>query len=370
MPTNRGRAKRTTAVAAAIAATLCTLVGASSAGAAKAPSSFYGVVPQTPLDAAALKRMGDAHVGTVRIIMTWSSVDQTSQPGDNDWSAVDPVVLEAARNGIDVLPFIFGSPDWVARDLEGQSCSPAKCVLVAPKSKPALDAWSTFVGEAVDRYGPGGEFWAEHPDVPADPIRAWQIWNEQNSKSFYLPKPDPKKYAKLLKSAAGAIRSRDSGADVVLGGMPELAGSRKATAGSEYLAKLYDVKGASKNFDGVAPHPYGKSVKKVSDQVELYREVIKDARDKNVGMWVTEVGAGSASGGNPLNLGAKGQGKLLKKVFKYFVKQRRKLNVRQVDWFSWQDKTPSICDWCGTSGLLDANGNTKPSYNAFVKLAG
>ena len=76
--------------------------------------------------------------------------------------------------------------------------------------------------------------------------------------------------------------------------MAELAGSHKAIAGSKYLAKLYDVKGASKNFDGVAPHPYGKSINKVTGQIDLYRDVIKKAHDKKVGFWITEIGAGSA----------------------------------------------------------------------------
>jgi hypothetical protein len=360
---------RRTAAAGAVA-TLCALIGATSAGAASAPRSFFGVVPQRSLDAPTLKRMGDANVGTLRIIITWAGVDPSAAAGDNDWSGIDPVVLEAARNGIDVLPFVFGTPSWAAKSLDNRNCSPAKCVLYAPKSKAALGAWSTFLGEAVDRYGPGGEFWSQHPEVPADPIRNWQIWNEQNSKSFYAPKPDPKGYAKLLKVSAKTIRARDGAADVILGGMAELAGSRKAIAGSEYLEKLYDVKGSSKSFDGVAPHPYGKSINKVSGQIDLYRDVIKKAHDSKVGLWVTEIGAGSASGGNPLNVGDKGQAKLLKKIYKYFLKQRKKLHVQQVDWYSWQDSQPSICSWCATSGLLDANGNTKPSYGAFTKFTG
>jgi len=152
--------------------------------------------------------------------------------------------------------------------------------------------------------------------------------------------------------------------------MAELAGSKKAIAGSEYLAQLYDVKGASKTFDGVAPHPYGKSINKVSGQIDLYRDVIKKAHDKNVGMWITEIGAGSAKGGNPLNVGDKGQAKLLKKIYKYFLKQRNKLHVEQVDWYSWQDATPSICSWCGSSGLLEASGSPKPSFGAFTKFTG
>ena len=369
MPRNRGRGLRRIGAAAAIA-TICTLVGATGAAAASAPRSFFGVVPQTTVDASTLNRMGDANVGTLRIIISWSSIDPSAAAGDEDWSTIDPVVLDAARNGIDVLPFIFGTPDWVAKGLDGQSCSGSKCALYAPKSTQARNAWSNFIGAAVDRYGPGGELWSLHPEVPANAIRAWQIWNEQNSKSFYAPKPDPKHYAKLLSAAANAIHSRDGGADVILGGMAELAGSKKATPGSEYLTKLYKVKGASKSFDGVAPHPYGKSINKVTAQVDLYRDVIKKAHDKKVGFWVTEIGAGSASGGNPLNLGEKGQAKLLKKIYKYFLKQRKKLHVQQVDWYSWQDTQQSICAWCSSSGLLSGGGDAKPSLGQFVKLTG
>ena len=34
---------------------------------------------------------------------------------------------------------------------------------------------------------------------------------------------------------------------------------------------------------------------------------------------------------------------------KYFLKQRRKLHVQQVDWYSWQDSSQSICAWCPSS---------------------
>ena len=74
-----------------------------------------------------------------------------------------------------------------------------------------------------------------------------------------------KGYAKLLDEAAAAIRSRDRGADVVLGGMAELAGSRKATTASLHTSRgLYRRRGARKpDFDGVAVHPYGAKVASV-----------------------------------------------------------------------------------------------------------
>ena len=63
-------------------------------------------------------------------------------------------------------------------------------------------------------------------------------------------------------------------APIVLGGMAELAGSRKAIRGSEYLADLYDVKGARKTSTASRRTPTA-DVAKVSGQVDLYRKVMK-----------------------------------------------------------------------------------------------
>jgi hypothetical protein len=360
-------------LAAFAVATLATLTAGAAASSAKAPASFFGVVPQTGLSTSDFQRMGSGNVGTIRTLITWAAVDPTAAPNDSNWASVDPIVLEAAKNGIEVQPFIFGTPTWVAQGLDNQKCNGSECGLFAPKTQAGLAAFEAFVGEAVDRYGPNGAFWAQHPGVPQDPIQAWQILNEQNSKSFYRPKPSPKGYAKVLAVANDAIKSRDPAADVILGGMPELAGlagTRKAIPGSEYLKKLYKVKGVKKNFDAVAPHPYGAKIGKVSSQIDLYRKVMKGAHDKRASMYVTEVGAGSAKGGTSLNRGKKGQAKLLKQIYKYFLKRRNKLNVEAVDWFSWMDSQTSICSWCSSSGLLTTSGAAKPSYKKFTQLTG
>jgi hypothetical protein len=357
------------AVAAAAVATLVALTVGAASSSAKAPASFYGVVPQTNLAGADFERMGQGKVGTLRTILTWSAIDPTAAADDNDWSSFDPIVLNAAQNGIEVLPFVYGTPTWVASGIDGNKCS-AKCVYFPPKSAAALAAWKTFVGDAIDRYGPNGEFWTLHPEVTKDPIGTWQIWNEQNSETFYAPKPSAKGYAKMLAAASEAIDAHDPTAEIVLGGMAELAGSHKAIPGSEYLTELYRVKGASQSFDGVAPHPYGATIGKISAQVESYRKVMKQAGDSGAGMWITEIGAGSASGGNSLNRGTQGQASLLKEIYKYFLKQRNKMNIETVDWFSWMDSKQNICSWCASSGLLKKNGKAKPSYKAFTKLTG
>lgn len=340
------------------------------AHAAKAPADFYGVVPQTTILGSDLERMGNANVGVMRIIMNWGAIDQTAADNDNDWTGIDAIMLNAAQNGVEIQPFIFGTPSWVAQSLDNRSCSGFDCSTFAPKSPAALAAWQKFAGEAVARYGPGGTFFQENPTVPSDPITDWQAWNEMNSKTFYAPKAKAKEYVKLLSAFSAGVKAQDPNANVILGGMAQLAGSKKAIPGDEFLAQIYDVKGSSKLFDGVAIHPYGATVGKIEASTELFTDVIKKAHDKKVGLWVTEIGAGSKKGGNSLNRGKKGQAQLLTDSYKYFAKVRRKFNVQAVDWFSWQDQQTSICSWCASSGLLTSTGGVKPSLKAFVKLTG
>src|SRR5688500_507132 len=108
----------------------------------------------------------------------------------------------------------------------------------------------------------------------------------------------------------------------------------------------------------------------MTSQVEKYRKVMKRSGDAGADLYATEVGAGSANGGSSLNRGKQGQAKLLKDIYKYFEKKQKSFNVQVVHWFSWQDATVSICDWCKTSGLLTKTGKAKPSYKAFTRLTG
>ena len=197
-----------------------------------------------------------------------------------------------------------------------------------------------------------------------DPIRVWQIWNEQNSGSFYLPKPNPTVYAGIV--TRGRCRDpgrQDPSAQVILGGMAELAGVPNVMPAHKFLKKLYKVKGFKASFDGVASHPYGNNLKGVTKQVDLLRKEMVAARDKRTAMYVTEVGWSSENGGNWLNLGPAGQVKMIKKAYKYFTTQRRALNLQSVVYFTWSDSTEStVCAWCGQAGLLDAALQPKPAF--------
>jgi hypothetical protein len=372
------RERRSAAGLAAALAVGLSLAGAAEAGAqtgpstSVVPSTFFGVAPQNLLTGGEVERMAQGRVGTLRILLSWSTVDATSAD-DNDWSQIDAIVGDAARNGITVLPFVFGTPQWVVNGPDQRACTQPACGLFAPRSPAALAQWQRFLREAVQRYGPNGRFFAENPSVPAVPIRTWQLWNEQNSHSFYKPKVDANAYANLVKAGSDAIRSVDPTARILLGGMfgaPEGEDNPKVFAWT-YLRKLYRVPGFASYFDGVGVHPYAARMPKVIEQAKLMHKEMVRAHDP-AEMWITEVGWSSGTGGNPLERGKRGQATRLREVMTYFIGRQAALNIQNVTWFAWRDLGGKpICEWCANAGLFGAAALTpKPSWNALMAYTG
>ena len=348
-------------------------VSPSTAAAAKAPRQFFGIDPQAPLSSADLARMRQAGLGTLRIGFSWPAVDPAAPAGGFNWGPTDGIVLDAARNGMRLLPVIYGSPSWVAA-LDGRTCYPL-CATYAPRSKAALKAWASFVSGLEDRYGPRGAFWALHPEVPSVPIRAWQIWNEQNSGQYFTPRPNVPAYARMLHSAAGAIRSRDRGAEIVLGGMfgQPNNGEVPGYTAAGFLRRLYRVHGIKRRFDTVAIHPYAASLGGMNRQVQRIRDQLKLSGDRHAQIRITELGWASGGPPHPLNKGPRGQARFLRGSFRYFLRHRRGWNVRGVNWFSWRDASGAgLCKWCPESGLFEeASGFlAKPALAALTRITG
>ena len=179
-------------------------------------------------------------------------------------------------------------------------------------------------------------------------MSTWQIWNEQNSPTFYQPKVDVESYERLLQVASDAITERDPQAEVILGGMfgTPFKGEPPALSATDFLRQLYAIDGAREAFDAVAAHPYAAHEEKIELQVELLHDEIEAAGD-DAGLWITEVGASSDEGANPLELGPEGQAEQLRTAFEYFLAQRKAMNIEGVTWYAWRDTSDPIqCDWC------------------------
>ena len=316
------------------------------------PRSFYGVVSGDPfLDGPTLERLGQGGVGTLRVIFGWGLVQQ-SRGGSYNWSHYDLTVAGAAVNGIRVLATVYGSPTWAEPTPE------------YPPLGSALPGFTSFVRAAVARYGADGTFWKEHPELPARPIKDWQLWNEPNSVYFWKPAPDPRSYLTVLRAFHGAVKRADPDASVMLGG---LFPTPKGIAMPAFISDLYRL-GAAKLFDEAAVHPYAANPERAMAGTEQLRGLLDRAGDGTKPIWITEVGW--ASGGQPsgLTVGPERQAEYLTRIFELAAGARERLRLHGVTWYALSD-TPGPL-WPGHCGLFDLNGSAKPSWNAFVKLTG
>ena len=298
-----------------------------------------------------LDRLGKGHVGTLRVNFGWGLV-QPSRDAPYNWSQYDLEVGGAALNGIRILATVYGSPTWVEPTPE------------YPPLGSALPGFTSFARAAVARYGSGGAFWKEHPELPALPITDWQLWNEPNSIYFWKPAPDPESYVTVLRAFHGAVKRADPDAHVLLGGLfPTPVGINM----SAFMSDLYRL-GAAKFFDEADVHPYAADPQRALGRTEQLRELLDRAGDGSKPIWITEVGW--ASGGQPsgLTVGPERQAEYLTRIFELAAGARERLLLRGVIWYAVSD-TPGPL-WPGHCGLFDLNGDPTLAWHAFMGVTG
>ncbi len=344
---------------AAVIAVIAVSIWVPAAATARPPSQFFGVMKGQPLDRHDFPQLVSAGVGSVRFAINWYAVQPHER--SQNWGATDKLVGNLAARGVRPVPFIYGSPRWVARRAKQP-----------PIGNPHdIRAWRSFLSLAVDRYGPAGAYWSgpyqtAHPGKTPVPIDAWQIWNEPNLSKFFPREARTRKYAKLVRISHAAITAADGGAKVVLAGMP---GYARPTAWS-FLDKLYGVEGIKQDFDATAVHPYSANIPQFKTILHRIRRVMSDHHDSQTALWLTELGWGSASPTRrwPINKGYEGQKRMLRKAFRVVLNRRASWHIERLFWFDWRDPaggTGHYCSFCDSAGLLRHNHKPKPAYRAY-----
>lgn len=343
-------------------------------GALAVPAKFWGVVPQVTPSAEQFQRLKRGGVDSMRIPIAWGSV-QPTKGGAPNWSVSDGLVGGAALAGIEVLPFLYSAPGWAVPVDRSISSHPPRYLPVRTGQQRA--GWQAFLQAAVQRYGPRGSFWAENPAIPPRPIRTWQVWNEQNFK-YFVSRPNPGEYGKLVKLSYAALKAADGGAKIVLGGMfarpieATFKGPKQAYFATDFLDQMYArTPGIKSKFQGVALHPYTGTYQTLTPYIEDLRNVLVENRDGSKGLWLTELGWSSQRprAGNSFAKGRAGQKQQLQGAFGLLERNQRRWRVQRVYWFSVGDQK-GACNFCDGSGLFTETFVPKPSWNAFARLAG
>lgn len=264
------RARRR-AVAIAVAAAACTLAGAASASAAPL-DGFYGVnaadlftLPQAQWDTN-LAEMAGSGLSAVRTDATWNVIEPTAPAGGQhayDWTKYDAIVAALARHNLRWDPLLSYSAGWAAQT-PGDVTSP-----------PAHDEdYAAFAQAVAARYGRGGSFWQQHPELPAMPAEQYEIWNEENADVFWHPQAGaPAAYADLYEASRAAIRAVDPSAEVLVGGLA-LANTGVSDPVGFLQGMLAHRPELRQDIDAIAFHPYGADAQAVYSNISGFRAAL------------------------------------------------------------------------------------------------
>ncbi|MDQ3724705.1 MAG: hypothetical protein M3335_02245 [Actinomycetota bacterium] len=337
------------------------LLAVAPAGArADLPPGYVGVSPQNFGTERDYRLMREAGVYSVRLPLNWAGIEQENPAfAERRWEGFDHEVRLAAREGIEIFPFIGTSPEWVTTagiDLPVANAWQRR-------------AWASFVRSAVRRYGVRGSFWREEEDLPYLPMRRWEIWNEENIVSF-ASEPEPKRFAVLIRIAGRVIHRENPGSKAIVGGLfgrplqipPNIASG-------DFLSRLYRAGRVKQYFDGVGLHPYVADAKAMAGQLRNLRRIMRKHGDGHTPLYVTELGWGSDGGPTRWQRGWWGQADQLDKALSILSANRRRWDVRGVWWFTWTDEGGS-CLFCGSAGLLTKDHEAKPAWYRFNEWTG
>jgi hypothetical protein len=341
---------------------LALLVSALAPASARAylPEGFIGVSPQNPAGVKDFELMREAGIENVRFPMYWPGIQPKVPLGvQADWKGFDTEVELAAEEGIQVLPFVYGSPDWAA----------GRWNVFPVRTAWQRWGWTRFLAEAERRFGPGGRFWEEHEELPYLPIRKWEIWNEENIVTFAAD-PDPVAYARLLRISGRTLHRLDPGSKVILGGLfGRPLQIPPNVASGDFLQRVYRSHGVKRFFDGVGLHPYVADAAAMGAQLHNLRRIMRLHRDRRTPIYLTELGWGSQSGPTRWQRGLWGQAAQLSKAFEMLSQRRLAWGVAGVWWFTWTDEGGG-CSFCRSAGLLTANREAKPAWYRFNAWTG
>lgn len=277
---------------------LAIAVAAPGSAAASTSPEYYGLNVQTlfRLDSvdpsrwgSYLDQMASGGMGRARIDAHWQYAEPRPPRGaqhDYTWnrpwdprSSMDTQARLLASRGIRMVPVISHAPGW----------TPGPGTSVAPSHYADMAA---FAAAFAGRYGPGGDFWRENPDLPVLPPHEYELWTEANSTIFWTGGPNPPEYVAALAQVRAALKAVDPSAKLLASlGWQDFEGYTRAMYGA-------GVRGL---IDGVGFHPYAPNAPSIIALVQRMRQVLRTVGDGDLPIWLTETGQPASTGtGGPL----------------------------------------------------------------------
>lgn len=299
----------------------------------------------------------------------WKRIEP--KPGVFAFAHYDKLVTLAAQHHVHLLVQLYMAPEWAAKTPSTVPSDPA--------------AYAAYVAAVVARYGPGGTFWASHPNLAGYAIQTFEIWNEAYYSNGDGGHYNPARYARLVKAATSAGRAANPAARFLIGA--EMEGEFVESHGLRnwvwWVDAMYRaVPDLNNYFDGVSVHPYGHDITHRSpaivgqpyygfDQmrrIELIRKQFVKHGAASKPFWATEVGWPTCKHGTIRCVTPAGQRKSLDTLMRY-AKGRWKSYVKAVFVFYFDDVGRNSANPDNDYGLVYFNHRPKPALGPFREFA-
>jgi hypothetical protein len=309
--------------------------------------------------------------------VSWATLEP--QRGVYDWSSMDRWMAEAARQGLEVVALPCDAPGWAT---SGWNVAPVK-------NGAQLADFSDFVRNLVERYGTGGSFWLANPELPAVPIRYYDIWNEPYVSRFWARDfPDPAGYARMFRAVVEAARPADPDARFLLEADTRVF--ETGNPGTPFLSAMFNaVPDLSDYAYAVSVHPYqgdGGSPRECSRfspsrgvkrdwqatvlefcRITDIRRILDTHGGGGVKIWITEIGWSSAPRARN-SVTESTQASYVRQVFDLLRTTYRGM-VSGLVWYEYQGSETNPRHEDGYYGLVDSDGKPKPAWRVFAEEA-
>ncbi len=297
----------------------------------------------------------------------WSAIEPEN--GQYDWARYDQLELTSAQRGFTVLPLLMHTPSWAGGSWKAMPADPS--------------AYADFVAHVTARYGPGGEFWAAHPELADHAPEYFELWNEPYYPQ-YSDAIDPGRYARLVKAAGQAGKAANPRAKFIAASETDImpTGSHEWVSWTD--AMYAAVPDLNDYFDAVAVHPYSKNRPPdapihgyIHDKFQRIATIHHHFQHHGAGgkpLWITEVGWSTCAVPSQDCISEAKQAAYASKLFSMVQGQYRSF-VAAVFLYRTSDLGPRRSSDAELNyGLRRANGAPKPAWRvlqaATRRLAG
>ncbi|WP_291048111.1 FlgD immunoglobulin-like domain containing protein [Herbiconiux sp.] len=282
------------------------------------------------------KLIENASVHYAREEFEWNRIEPRN--GYFEWAKFDQAVAVAKARNIEIVGRLVYTADWASSAPAGTPSAQARYYPPANMAD-----WNDYVAQTVARY--------------KDSVSVWEVWNEPNLATYWMPTPDASQYAEMLKASYSTIKAIAPQATVLLGGL--------AGGFSESYMNTLIASGAGNSFDGVAIHIFvvGAPESGIIDTWMNTAETYIARKLPGRSLWITEVGW-STCGSCTAKVTEDQQAQYLSR----FMIDAASHGVKGVMWFNLRESGTSTST-IDNYGLIERDGRVKPAYTALSRFA-